>query len=51
MSQKLGLVPSNEVDQKTLVSESYIGAKLVEHDDLVLNRLKAHLGVFAIANR
>ena len=51
MSQKLGLVPSNEVDQKTLVSESYIGAKLVEPDDLVLNRLKAHLGVFAIANR
>jgi len=51
MSQKLGLVPSNQVDQKTLVSESYIGAKLVEPDDLVLNRLKAHLGVFAIANR
>lgn len=51
MSQRLGLVPDTEIDQKTLVSESYIGAKLVEPNDLVLNRLKAHLGVFAIANQ
>jgi type I restriction enzyme S subunit len=51
MSQKLGLVPNSEVDHRILVSESYIGAKLVEPNDLVLNRLKAHLGVFAIAHR
>ena len=49
MSQKLGLVPSSMVEQQTLVSESYAGAKLCESDDLVLNRLKAHLGVFARA--
>ncbi|AWL98623.1 restriction endonuclease subunit S [Bradyrhizobium amphicarpaeae] len=48
MSQRLGLVPASLVE-KSLVSESYIGAKLVEKDDLVLNRLKAHLGVFAYA--
>ena len=30
------------------MSESYAGAKLCEKDDLVLNRLKAHLGVFAL---
>jgi len=48
MSQKLGLVPANLVE-KSLVSESYEGAKLVRSDDLVLNRLKAHLAVFSIA--
>ena len=50
MSQRLGLVPANQVE-KSLVSESYVGAKLVEKDDLVLNRLKAHLGVFAYAKQ
>ncbi|UVM65013.1 restriction endonuclease subunit S [Pseudomonas sp. B21-009] len=48
MSQKLGLVPANLVE-KSLVSESYEGAKLVRVGDLVLNRLKAHLAVFSIA--
>jgi type I restriction enzyme, S subunit len=48
MSQKLGLVPANLVE-KSLVSESYEGAKLVRPGDLVLNRLKAHLAVFSIA--
>lgn len=51
MSQKLGLVPSSEVEQRTLVSESYAGGKLCTSDDLVLNRLKAHLGVFARASQ
>lgn len=48
MSQKLGLVPANLVE-KSLVSESYQGAKLVKEGDLVLNRLKAHLAVFSLA--
>jgi type I restriction enzyme S subunit len=50
MSQRLGLVPASQVE-KSLVSESYIGGKLVEKNDLVLNRLKAHLGVFARAQQ
>jgi type I restriction enzyme, S subunit len=49
MSQKLGLVPSSRIEQKRLLSESYTGGKLCETGDLVLNRLKAHLGVFALA--
>ncbi|MEA5479083.1 restriction endonuclease subunit S [Pseudanabaena galeata UHCC 0370] len=49
MSQKLGLVPSDELESKTLQSESYEGAKLCLKTDLVLNRLKAHLGVFSVA--
>jgi type I restriction enzyme S subunit len=49
MSQRLGLVPSELVENRTLVSESYAGGKLCEVGDLVLNRLKAHLGVFALA--
>jgi type I restriction enzyme S subunit len=51
MSQRLGLVPSSEMEERRLVSESYAGAKLCEIGDLVLNRLKAHLGVFARASQ
>jgi type I restriction enzyme, S subunit len=51
MSQKLGLVPSSMVEQRTLVSETYVGGKLCDEGDLVLNRLKAHLGVFALAKQ
>jgi len=49
MSQRFGLVPSSQMEEKRLLSESYAGAKLCEQNDLVLNRLKAHLGVFALA--
>lgn len=49
MSQKFGLVPSHELESKTLQSESYEGAKLCLKTDLILNRLKAHLGVFSVA--
>lgn len=51
MSQVHGLVPSNTLGRKSLQSESYAGGKLVEENDLVLNRLKAHLGVFARAKQ
>jgi type I restriction enzyme S subunit len=50
MSQKLGLVPSDMV-KSALRSESYAGGKICRPGDLVLNRLKAHLGVFAIAGQ
>ena len=50
MSQVLGLVPSHMVE-RTLTSDSYVGGKLCEKGDLVLNRLKAHLGVFALAKQ
>lgn len=51
MSQKRGLVPSAGLAAKSLQSENYIGGKLCESNDLVLNRLKAHLGVFARARQ
>jgi type I restriction enzyme S subunit len=50
MSQKLGLVSSSLIEERRLVSESHVGAKICEPGDLVLNRLKAHLGVFALAS-
>ena len=50
MSQVLGLVPSPMVE-RALIADSYVGGKLCEKDDLVLNRLKAHLGVFALAKQ
>ena len=50
MSQRYGLIQSSEILERRLMSESYIGGKLCEKDDLILNRLKAHLGVFALAS-
>ena len=47
MSQKHGLTA--DLGEKRMLSESYIGGKLCFNDDIVLNRLKAHLGVFALA--
>jgi type I restriction enzyme S subunit len=51
MSQKLGLVPHSEIKEHRLQSESYAGAKLCSVNDIVMNRLKAHLGVFAIVRQ
>jgi type I restriction enzyme S subunit len=51
MSQQHGLIPSKDLDGRRLHSESYVGAKLCQTNDLVLNRLKAHLGVFAHARQ
>ena len=50
MSQKFGLVPSADLATKHTRSASYAGAKRCLPGDIVLNRLKAHLGVFARAN-
>jgi type I restriction enzyme S subunit len=50
MSQKFGLVPSADLATKHSRSASYSGAKRCLPGDIVLNRLKAHLGVFARAN-
>ena len=49
MSQKYGLVPTSEMDVVPNLAANYIGAKQVYKDDLVFNKLKAHLGVFAIS--
>ena len=51
MSQKYGLVPDSQLDERRMLSESYAGGKLCYKDDLVLNRLKAHLGVFALSSQ
>lgn len=48
MSQKVGLVPANRVS-RTLTAESMAGGRICLPGDIVLNRLKAHLGVFAVA--
>ena len=49
MSQRHGLIRSSAIEERRMMSDVYIGGKLCEKDDLVLNRLKAHLGVFALA--
>lgn len=49
MSQKVGIIPTKEMDVVPNMASSYIGAKKVFKSDLVFNKLKAHLGVFAIS--
>lgn len=49
MSQKHGLVPDSKLDERRMLSETYVGGKICYKNDLVLNRLKAHLGVFALS--
>jgi len=50
MNQKRGLIPAKDSNERRLFSESYAGGKKCKRHDLVLNRLKAHLGVFAHAS-
>ena len=49
MSQKLGIVPTKEVDMVPNMASSFVGAKIAHVDDLVFNKLKAHLGVFSVS--
>lgn len=49
MSQKYGLIPTSQMDMIPNGATSYIGAKKTYVGDLVLNKLKAHLGVFALS--
>lgn len=49
MSQKYGIVPTKQMDVIPNMASSYVGAKQVHKGDLVFNKLKAHLGVFAVS--
>lgn len=49
MSQKFGLIPTKEMDMIPNMASSFVGAKLVYVGDLVFNKLKAHLGIFAVS--
>lgn len=49
MSQKFGLIPTKDMDRVPNMASSFVGAKLVKVGDLVFNKLKAHLGVFAVS--
>ena len=46
LSQKDGLIISTEMKEKSLQTSTYDNWKIVLKNDLVLNRFKAHLGVF-----
>ncbi len=50
MSQKYGLIPTSQMDMIPNIASSFVGAKLCYKNDLVFNKLKAHLGVFAVSN-
>lgn len=48
LSQKDGLLPYENMKERSLHTASYENWKLVFPNDLVLNRFKAHLGVFSV---
>lgn len=50
MSQKMGIVPTKIVDVVPNAASSCVGAKRVYKGDVVFNKLKAHLGVFAVSS-
>ena len=50
MSQKYGLIPTKDMEMIPNMASSFVGAKLVYKNDLVFNKLKAHLGVFAVSD-
>lgn len=47
MSQKWGLIPTGDMDVIPNMASSFDNCKIVHVNDLVFNKLKAHLGVFA----
>lgn len=49
MSQKYGLIPTEEMDRIPNMASSFVNAKIVRNGDLVFNKLKAHLGVFSVS--
>ena len=49
MSQKVGLVPTRMLNSIPNMASSFVGAKLTYVNDLVFNKLKAHLGVFSVS--
>ncbi|MDY0130082.1 MAG: hypothetical protein RBR63_07845, partial [Methanosarcina vacuolata] len=46
LSQREGLIETDQMKERSLRTASYDNFKVVIPDDLVLNRFKAHLGVF-----
>ena len=50
LSQKDGLIPYESMSERSLHTASYENWQLVLPNDLVLNRFKAHLGVFFASN-
>ena len=50
LSQKDGLLPSKNMKERSMKTSTYENWKLVLPEDLVLNRFKAHLGVFFRSN-
>lgn len=51
LSQKDGLVPTDEMKERSLKTSSYEHFRICRTGDLVLNRFKAHLGVFFAAKQ
>lgn len=49
VSQRYGVIPSNELENRTMQAKSLVNYKVVERDDLVLNRFNAYKGALGLS--
>ncbi len=50
LRMEIGLVPHNDVSDKYIPSENLVDYKIVEVGQLVMNRMRAAIGIFGLAN-
>lgn len=50
VTQKHGLIPTSQMSEHSMQAESFDDFKICHPGDLVLNKYKAHLGIFCAAN-
>ncbi len=50
LSQRSGLIATSEMEERSLQTSTYDNWKVTVPGDLVVNRFKAHLGVFFCRN-
>ena len=51
LRMEIGLIPHDEVSDKTISNQELIGYKIVEPGQLVMNRMRASIGIFGVAAR
>ncbi|MBD5159809.1 MAG: restriction endonuclease subunit S [Ruminococcus sp.] len=49
MSQKYGVIPTKEREIISNLASTYIDAKIVYSGDLVVNKLRAHMGILSVS--
>lgn len=51
LRMEIGLVPHDEVSDKAISDQELVGYKIVEPGQVVMNRMRASIGIFGVATR